>query len=360
VSKTTILILLLTLSISCKVSTSFTGEYRKTHTGKIVVEVPEVFELVNIGYALTENGQNHPWMVKKNPYFDKVVTYFKDFSDHELIQKLNDQVSDSYYYYFQERDNAYDFRFSGDKIVRTNYGNLHGSRTIKKDLRLWEDFAKKSKFREFYHSNRTYYEELKKDIDQYAPVRQMWQWLENKFPGIKYDSYKIVTSPLIRGSHSTARVADGDFSECIMFVSDATPKPEKYTESIWQGKYSRIIFTEIDHNYVNPTTSKFRDQISKAMADWENWNEQKQGYTSAQTTFNEYMTWAVYTLYLYDNYSDTDFARLKGDMEDFMVSYRGFNRFREFNQLLLELYQEQPYSPIESFYNPVIEWINNH
>jgi len=354
-----VLILYLVLTNSCKVGTSFTNEYRQNHDGTISVEIPEVFELVNIGYALTENGQKHPWMVKKDQYFDKVVAYFKDYSGHELIKVLNDQVAKSYSYYYQERDNAYGFRFSGNKIVKTNYGNLHGSRTIKSNIRLWEDFAEKSNFKDFYKSNNEYYEELRKDIHQYAPISQMWQWLESKFPKIEYSSYKIVVSPLIKGSHSTARVADGDFSECIMFVSDASPKPEKYTESIWEGKYSRVIFTEIDHNYVNPTSSKFRSQIKEAMDHWQDWNDQKQGYKDSQATFNEYMTWSIYTLYLYEHFSASDFQRLKSDMETFMMEYRGFIRFREFNEMLLELYKQEPLRPIEEFYSPMIEWIGN-
>lgn len=101
-----------------------------------------------------------------------------------------------------------------------------------------------------------------KALPQLLPVRPMWTWLEREFPNTRYQSYRIVLSPLIGGSHSTQRYFAEDgakvFGENVMFVCgtahlDAIPTlGEKQKEGLMSG----IVFTEIDHNYVNPATEK--------------------------------------------------------------------------------------------------------
>ena len=53
------------------------------------------------------------------------------------------------------------------------------------------------------------------------------------------------------------------------------------------------------------------------------------------------MTWAVYTLYAYDTYPRVVFDWVIENQMEFMVSRRGFTRFREFNKALLSLYTQK-------------------
>src|SRR5690606_2091926 len=132
---------------------------------------------------------------------------------------------------------------------------------------LVEDFARQSGFRKFYKSNAAYYARQIKRQKELMPVRNMWQWLEEKFPGTKYQSYKIVFSPLIGGSHSTqnfvAYYEDSFFKESVMFVCgpDRYDQSAELSEKQKEGLLSGIVFTEIDHNYVNRVSYKFRKTI---------------------------------------------------------------------------------------------------
>ncbi|MBI5217644.1 MAG: DUF4932 domain-containing protein [Bacteroidia bacterium] len=357
--------LLIFLFSSCQVAyflfhpkVKFTDAYIKSQDHQFTVETPEIFELVNVAYALSENGQKHPWMVnKKKNYYNEVRNYFAAYTTHPLILKLNKKVKKDYQYYFEERDNAYGYEFSNDKIVTNNYKNLHGIHTIGADLDLWEDFAKESKYKRFYEFHKEYYQQVIANIKKLLSLNRMWAWLENKFSN-KYNSYKIVVSPLIYGSHSTSRVMDKDFIECIMFVSDAERDTSRYKPEVFQGLYARVVFTEIDHNYVNPVSEKFKKQIKTAMRDLNAWNNGKQGYDNTQMTFNEYMTWAVFSLYLKDNYLKDDFDAVNNKTVDMMVNYRGFTKFSEFDKKLLELYEKNPEN-IEGLYPEIINWMNS-
>ena len=68
------------------------------------------------------------------------------------------------------------------------------------------------------------------------------------------------------------------------------------------------------------------------MPDWKKWNKTKEGnkgyYESTYLTFNEYMTWAAFTLYAYDSYPAADFEKINQRVEAFMITGRGFHRYK--------------------------------
>lgn len=68
------------------------------------------------------------------------------------------------------------------------------------------------------------------------------------------------------------------------------------------------------------------------------------------------MTWSLFALYIYDNYPEEIFVKSKEKVEDIMVNYRGFNRFKGFNDKILELYLKQNKKTIKALYNPILEW----
>jgi hypothetical protein len=107
------------------------------------------------------------------------------------------------------------------------YGDdLADSSLLAKLKPLVEDFAKASKFRQFYKDNQAWYSKQVEREKELLPVKQMWTWLEEKFPKAKYQSYRIVFSPLIGGSHSTQRYSTLNitenkrewFTENVMFI----------------------------------------------------------------------------------------------------------------------------------------------
>ena len=102
------------------------------------------------------------------------------------------------------------------------------------------------------------------------------------------------------------------FSEALMFTSgpEIVDLNQSFGEKQKEGLHSGIVFTEIDHNYVNPITSKYRDDVEKIFSNRTVWTKEggdTDNYTTPESVFNEYMTHALFCLYVQEMY-DRDLA----------------------------------------------------
>ena len=343
---------------------NYSKEYIEKNRGKVVVEIPEVYELANIAIAISDYGLKDPYHVNKQSlYYKQVLKHFLPFKKHPLIRKIDELLNvdgksaymKSVLNYYRFRDNSACYVFKGNSIVPGGiYPEIWSPDLFKKYIKLVEDFAKVTQFRKFYQDNLPYYQEQIQKYKEEVPVRKMWVWLERNFPE-RYDCYKIIFSPLIGCSHCTKRFESKGFKEIVMFISG----PGVYKKSsgkVREGLLSRIVFTEIDHNYVNPITERYSNRVSKAFSDVEKWNKQS-GYCSPFGTFNEYMTWAVFTLYAYDNYNERDFKAINQIVVYEMVKSRKFVLFKQFDEKLLELYlNRKKGETIPDLYPKILEW----
>ena len=319
---------------------NYDAMYEKANKGKVQVEIPEVYELANIAIAITDFGLENPNAARKGgKYHERVQKHFLPYKEHPLLARIEFSRGNSFLRYFGFRENAARYCFDGDSIVPNGLYPRSWAwfpDLFKKNIALVEDFARASGFREFYKENRPYYEEQVQRYKETVPLRRIWQWLEKNFPQ-RYDTYKVIFSPLIWGSHSTQRCKSNGFKEVIAFVSGPDTSARS-SGKVHEGLLSRVVFTEIDHNYVNPTSWSHWFRIGGAFHRTEQWNRQS-NYRNPVATFNEYMTWAVFLLYARDTYRDQDFEEIKRITVDNMVNRRKFVLFDEFINELLQLYQ---------------------
>lgn len=345
---------------------NFTSKYKEQHSGKYTVFCREVHELLNIAVALTAIGREDTNMVEQSSdYYKEVITYFEPFKDHALIQELEEHItevfgSETYNYYFNIRMNANMYAFSPTNTIvndspftRLGFGSKN---LVESLLPLMEDFSTKSNFRSFYTAHTDYYSQLIADSEKLMPIRKMWDWIEVKFPQ-RYDSYVIYISPLVGGAHSTQKFVEEDFKQTAMFIN-APFGLEERSHKEREAAFTRIVFTEIDHNYVNPTTDKY-PEIAQALTDLSCWNSGAQGYGNNYATINEYLTWAVYSMYLYDNFESEVFEKSNKREASFMAEGRGFIQYEAFNDFAIAWYKEHPNASIESFYPEATKWIQS-
>lgn len=337
---------------------SYTKEYVEKNTNRVIVEIPEVYELANIAIAITNYGLNNPnRVIKEGEYYQQVLEHFLPFKNHPLISMIefsDEKLGD----YFSFRDNSACYVFEGDSIIPEGiYSNVRVPDLFEKHISLVVDFAEASQFRKFHSDNMIYYRDQIEKYKRRVPVRKMWIWLEKNFP-TRYNCYKIIFSPLIKYSHETTRFKDDHFRETMMFIAGPELYGEKYSGKVEEGLLSLIVFTEIDHNYVNPITERYMEQINRAFSDVEKWNKGRGGYHSPYAIFNEYMTWAVFTLYAYDTYGREDFEAINQKLVDSMVDGRGFVRFKEFTDKLLQLYlNRKEEETIPDLYPKILIWV---
>jgi hypothetical protein len=357
----------------------FSVAYMDSVKNKPQFEIPEVYELANVLYALTNSSYGNTVRIFKNTdYYKQVQVWFSKYKNHPLIAKLEfgaDKSGTMDYYNF--RENSFCYTFKGNKIVRNNMYNIvwgeMSDNMFEKYLPLINDFVKKSNFRNFYQNNRPYYDSLIIKERQEMPVEKMWGWLQNNFTN-KMHSYKVIFSPLILGTHSTQNFnwirdnkSGGWFYESVMFISSTEPIDQQKDISNEQKEAlaSGIVFTEIDHNYCNPVSDRYRNQIDSAISNREKWisiDGDGNIYESAESVFNEYITHAVYVLYCYDMFKNVkDFEFIKTSRENLMVRYRKYIQFKEFDEALLDLYKSKAKTiSISDLYPSILKWCKSH
>ena len=318
----------------------------------------------------------------KTAYYEKVKKYFGPYQNHPIFDTLHKYINgisyyeehdmylfsnDSYGYYYALKMNAcsYDFNKKGKiinkGIIKTIAKNWYFFDPMK-DISMLEDFAEKSNFRKFYKDNQPYYDSLLVTYNQLNPIQEMQNWLDKKFE-FSYGSYVIYFSPLVHGAHSTRGFTEDNFSQTLMFICRAE-LDLSYSPVLNELLESRVVFTEIDHNYVNPVSDQFIERINISFSNRANWapGEITEAYNDPYKVFNEYMTFAVYTLYVYDNYSNENLTEYLPMLDKQMSEQRGFIKFKEFNAALLEKYKQNPTIKITDLYDYILTWaaeINN-
>ncbi|GLX76734.1 hypothetical protein tinsulaeT_00740 [Thalassotalea insulae] len=333
----------------------YSNNYIASHQGKVSVATPAVYELSNIVLALSDKyrqsyQQNH----QGEDYYQQMLQWFSPFATHPLISKLKEAD----YYSLVENGPAYQFKKEQIKPSEV-YSGFRAQNAIKDYNKLLADFAKESKFHAFYQQHQNYYASLHQQFELSVQPQRIWQWLEHQFPG-RYNSYRVFFSPLGIGNHSARMYDNNGFKESVMFISGPNRyQNEEISASLKAIKLTRSFFTEIDHTYVNPISDLYIDEINQALADLTPWYKGG-GYNKPYLVFNEYMTWAIFSLYAKEHYPEQDFLQIKDDIENFMSQKRGFYLFKAFNEQLLKMYEKKkPTEKIPDLYPVLIDWFNH-
>jgi hypothetical protein len=175
-----------------KVRANFSSSYISANQGKVLFEIPEVYELANIIWTLSPSGQRATNLYKEGRYYKKVLSYFKPFLEHPIFKALD--FPDSLYFrkYYDFRENSLAYTFVEDKLTYQGpYYYVMGDnwKTYNSQFRellpLIEDFVKKSKYRKFFKDNSQDYKQQIQRERELMPIRNMWDWLEKEFPLIK-------------------------------------------------------------------------------------------------------------------------------------------------------------------------------
>ncbi len=350
----------------------FTDEYIAEYTGKITPVIPEVYELVNVAIALTEVAREDRWLVyKQSEYYTRMMDWFGDHQDHPFVASLNEQLEQSRNRYNPLKMNGYAFEYDEQgEIQRSSIYDRTGFTGTSENalIPFFEEmraFSRDTSFRDFFESERPTYEEQVRFYAEDIDLNEMKTWLGRQFPEVDpYDTVKIVLSPLVGGSQSVTWIQQGDFRELQPHVNfpyrrlkDASPT----SDLIYRGN---IVFTELNHGYINPTANGYVDEIVKAVTDLSFWTtEQVQGfYGTPSATFNEYMNWGLVALRYLDYAPEEDHEKLLNRLDEFMgENGRGFLQFPEFRAFLVETYANRgEKETIADLYPAIVQWFAAH
>lgn len=310
----------------------------QAHSQTSIVKFNETYELANIILSLTEYGKADKNEINKDtPYYQAVITHFDKHKNHPLITKVN--------YSRELWDKLLSFRTDAVAFEFDVNGTLHRKHKFyamgkeinefENNKALIEDFAQKTGFRAFYKSKDTYFNQLRNLYDSSLYIPKVNEFLSKEFNTSVKVNQQIIVSPLVGRMHcqrnfenkSTSFISIPDYIFTAKKISDISE------EEIASGIH--MFFTEVDHDYVNPATNQFKKELKKSFItnDWDH----KSGYeTHKNATFNEYMTWAVYDIFVKKNFP-TVADKVIAEWHKINAS-RGFFASQKFGEKLLELY----------------------
>lgn len=343
----------------------FSEEERATLTAHPEFEIPEVYELASIIVSLTPYGSERVTDDKqRSAYAERVRKHFSAYRGHPIVAAVGAKSIEEYSDLYEMRENSYAYCFDKDEPDRLYHCKPFShvwsrlANVFTRNISLIEDFAKVSGFRAFYAENRDFYRTLIENDRRSAPMGEMVGWLEARFDA-RAAAQRVVYSPLTGGWHSLQEFADDGFALMVMFIEPG-PSPEE------DRPYSlaAMLFTELDHGFVNPATNAFpqkgRLQRIFARPYWAD-AEKTIGYDSGEKVFNEYMTFAVYELWAREFFDGTVRERAAAAVRRRMEGPRGFLRYSAFSDKLIELYEaasERSEGPVQiaELYAPLVNW----
>lgn len=346
---------------------SFSEKFKKQNQGKYKIEINELKELIHIMIAITNSGKENDDMIEqKGQYYQDLRSYFKPFENEPIIKTFDSLMVSSPYNYIFLTGNAISYQFKGNKLINSEvfiFPAQSMSKTIKIDKNPIttykteiEAFAKKAKFRKFYAKHKAFYNGIIDDYEKRANLGKQWKWLENNFE-TKKDNYLILCSPLINGLNYTTQFSDNNFSLIYMSLPPVDNN-QKLTPLENELFNTRVMFTEIDHNYVSKPTVANKELINNTFADRKKWvNEKEKGifaYPDPVKVFDEYMTFGVFVLYCKENYQHNDFIFAKESIISLMKE-RGFTKMQEFTDKLLKVRAENPTKKIDDIYPELLK-----
>jgi hypothetical protein len=323
---------------------------------KVETLVPETYELSNVILALTQYGKSDQWEVQKNTdYYKAVISFFEPVKDHPLLDSVN-YSREKWEDYLSFRTDAFAFSFSGDgRLMRNvNFYAVPGHQPFDTHLDLINDFVAKSNFRQFFTSNKEFYQRLIQNYSQYYFVNEAMKFLDEQI-GSKPNSnasskYLIVLSPLVYRMNCHREIdanTTADFpSATEEFINEV--KTDDLNSRI-EG--SHLIFTEMDHGYVNPISEKHKELIA-ANFDLKKWDKNS-GYPGINC-FNEYMTWAVYDLFVKKHFPENADSIIT--QWQYQNASRGFIAQNLFAEKVSQLYSKNKSKDFESLYVPLLKW----
>jgi len=349
----------------------FDARYQKERRGKTFVEIPEVYELVNVAIAMTPTAlAKHGLVFHHSDYHERMREWFDPYRDHPLIVAFEQELAKDRYMTLKMNGAAFEFDSRG-KIVqskvydRTGWGTTNDLRPF---LPLLQKFADDTKFREFFRRNRKTYDEQIAFYRDTANLAAMQRWLHGNFPrSADYDTVRVIFSPLVGFNQSSNWLESNGFKELQPHVNFP------YPEGFCSGEISEtakvlcrgsIVFTELNHGYINPEADKYAARISKAVSNRDHWVDKAKGpnYYGGNAVFTEYMNWALVSLYTADApISEEEKKVLIAKVDKMMVNGRSFPQFEKFDTFLVDLYRNRKTGQtLADLYPEIIDWFERN
>jgi hypothetical protein len=354
----------------------FDSAFRAANAGSTRVEVPEVYELVNVALALTPTARSSPGLVHTgSAYHAEVRRWFDRHAGHRAVAMLDSALEQSPRAYASLKMNAYAFAFDArGRIVPGGVYDRLGppaerTNALLPYLEELQRFADASGFRRFYRQHRATYDAQAAFFRDTAGVERGRAWLARNFaPRAPFDLLTLVFSPLVGDSASAATPQSNGFAELQSHVG--FPYGENYHGAELRGLPDEAValyrrnapLARIQRAYFLGEAGKYTERILWGVSNRKRWVDPVRGadYYPGTSAFSEYLTWGLVALRLAASAPEPERARAIESIERVMVA-RGFPQYPEFSRFIVPLYQNRrPGQTVADLFPDIVAWFEDN
>ncbi len=325
----------------------------RQEVGGIMFEIDPKLELLEIIYDLSIDQGNPVQLINDydSEYRKSVEEYFATYSKEEavsvLIQYVNtwQNIASPYELFYLLND---DFTLPDD-LPDNVTEPFRGTDEISKFLDECIEFAQKTDYLSFFHSQESYFKDRIREGADLVDDDMLSRF--TTYYGIPDDSYQftIVLIPLrVSGGFGILEnMADGR----QQITSLIAPESEEnyFTESGVQ----ELVWHEFGHSFINPLTSEKTDIVKACEPAYATIVSEmnRNGYGDLNTCINEHIIRAIVARLVLDDYGESE--------SEIMLSTEEANGFKYIRPLYekLEDYEEnrEVYSTIDDFYPELLK-----
>lgn len=296
------LLLLITTAISIPVTAAVQTKESKIvekTTNGIHFSVDPRLELLSAIQILSSYDETHGILTQtRTQYRTDVLAYFKPYSAHEAVKLFNEMSIQGFSFdappaFMMYLTENYELR---EDIAVTDYliqraGEIEKLETFAKAVK---QFAKDSKFDQFYAKNSSYYNTLIENESK--KLKEDYISGLETFYGKKQNGYHIVLVPLFHsGGFASTMTYENGTSDIYSFNGPAQETPDHMISFGSEQGFQYLVQHEFGHAFVNPLFDKYSDRLDTVSALFQPIIEDmtRMAYGSWETCVNEHILRAI-------------------------------------------------------------------
>ena len=347
----------------------FNNDYIRLHNNKTIIEIPEVYELVNIIFSLTNIGLDDRRISNfETIYYKDFLKWFSLFKKEKIVLVFDSIIQKDFNKYYAITQDAYSYFIINGKITKSktyerfNDGFVNAFTPYIKEI---EDFYHASKFKNFYISHRDLYDAQIKYFKDSVNVPQMQKWLNKNFPTTKYNCFKLIFSQIASNPALGNYFENNNFKEAVIFANFTSPyKLDILNPSELNKLYNgNEVFIEFNYAFIISEARKFLkgDDYKLAFKDLNLWVDDSSisifKYTNTFSCLIIYMSKALVSLRYIDIDSIDEANKWIKKNEKYQKEIHGLKKFPEFNKNLILLYKNRKTGEtIADLFPSILKW----
>ncbi len=329
---------------------------------KIKVTVDKRTELLYVILSLSDYAEiNSDLMIDNEnyPYKYEVDNYFAKFKNHKVVSLVNEAMKRVYFKYttpvhlFLQLDDEYNFH-GQDKYPFV--GLFNKSQIILDLVKEAKNFAKESKFDEFYNAHLDLYNSIISATENYVKNKNILPWVK-EFYKAELPEQTFSINHLLLGKNVGYGISQDDWAVCCDGVrcwdEGINFKPNFGVKHFTAHAYHYL--HEYLHSIVNPLTDMFFEEVCNFDFSLVNEDLKLKGYSNRSAFVNDSVIRAIEPVYMKDSgYSEESIEDYIKDVES-----QGFICTRELYAKLLE-YQNKKDTNFEKEFVDIASVNKNH